>query len=89
VLQSRLDRIAFAAVLIVNNDFSAGVARALSSLVVRAIINHENVIELVTSSANDVPDMFLLLISRNDCGGLRTNLSERIALGLYHRRTTG
>ena len=78
--QSCLDRFAFAAVLIVNNDFRAGFSRALRGLIARTVIDHKDVIEPLAGSANDVADMFFVLIRRNDRGGLRTNLSERIAL---------
>src|SRR5437870_2274596 len=37
-------------------------------------------IELLACSTHDVADIFLILIRRNNCGGLRTNLGERIAL---------
>ena len=70
--ESCLNRFAFTAVLIVNKDFSAGFARAVCGLIARAVINHQDVIESFTGSANNVPDMFFVLICRNDCGGLRS-----------------
>src|SRR5262249_20452991 len=71
-LKSCLDRIPFATVLIVNNNVSAGLACTLSGLIARAVINHEDVIEVIKGPTNDIPDMFFVLIRRNDCRGLRT-----------------
>jgi hypothetical protein len=89
VRQSRLDRISFAAVLIMSNHFGAGFSCALRGPIARTIINDKDVVEALASSANDVANMFLILIRRNDCGRLGTNLNERIALRFSHRRTTG
>jgi hypothetical protein len=52
----------------VHNDFGAGLARTLGGSIGRAIINHKNVVESLASPANDVADMFFILIRRNDCG---------------------
>jgi len=54
-----------------NDHFSASFARALRGPIARAIVDDENVIESFPGSANNVPDMFLILVRRNDCGGLR------------------
>ena len=64
--QSGFDRLALAAVLFVDDDFGAGIARALGCFVGGAIIDDENIIELLASSANNVGDMFLLVVSGND-----------------------
>lgn len=53
-----------------NNDFSAGFARALCGLIARAFINHEDVVQPLASSANDVPNVIFVLIRRDDCGGV-------------------
>ena len=52
---SCLDRFAFAAVLIVNNDFCAGFARALCGLIARAIINDKDVIESLVGFDEQCP----------------------------------
>src|SRR6266436_4376930 len=87
--ESCLDRFTFAAILLVNDDFSSGFACALGGGIARAVINHEHAVESPASSTNDVADMFFVVIRRNNRGGLRTDLSERIALPFCHRRTIG
>src|SRR5436305_14947277 len=83
--QSCLNRFAFAAVLIVNNHLGAGFARTFFSLIGRSIVDHNYMVESFAGSANDVADMFFILIRRNNRGRLQTNVSERIPLRLYHR----
>src|SRR5438874_8504009 len=83
--QSCLNCFAFAAVLIVNNHLGTGLARTFCSLVGRSIVDHNDVVESFPGSANDVADMFFILIRRNNCGCLRMNVSERLPLLLYHR----
>src|SRR5437868_3022312 len=82
---SCLYRFAFAAVLIVNDHFGAGLARTFCSLIGRSIVDHNYVVESFAGSANDVADMLLILIRRNNRGRLRSYVSERIPLRLYHR----
>jgi hypothetical protein len=72
-----------------SNDFGTGFSRALRGLIARTVINDKDVFESLAGSANDVRDMLFILVRGNDCGCVRTNLSERIALSLCHRRTTG
>ena len=57
-----------------NNDFRAGFARTLRGLVCRAIVNHKDVAKSLAGSANDVADMFFVLIRRNNRSGLRSNV---------------
>src|SRR5438105_4795545 len=67
--QSSLDRLAFAAVLRMNDDFRAGFARALRRFISRAIIDNQNVVELLARSANHVPNMLFFVVSGNDRRG--------------------
>src|SRR5215217_3496856 len=76
--QSRLNRFAFAAVLIVNNHFGAGRARTFGSVVGRSIVDHKYVVESFASTANDVANMLFIFIRRNNCGGMRTDLAEPV-----------
>src|SRR6266699_4601370 len=70
--QSGLECLAFAAVLIVNNHFGAGFARALCSLIARAVINHKNVVKSLAGPPDNVADVFFVLIRRNNRGCLRS-----------------
>src|SRR6266699_696056 len=70
--QSGLDCLAFAAVLIVNNHFGAGFARALCGLIARAVINHKNVVKSLAGPPDNVADVFFVLIRRNNRGCLRS-----------------
>src|SRR6266481_766345 len=70
--QSGLDCLAFAAVLIVNNHFGAGFARALCSLIARAVINHKNVVKSLAGPPDNVADVFFVLVRRNNRGCLRS-----------------
>src|SRR6266566_4937235 len=70
--QSGLDCLAFAAVLIVNNHFGTGFARALCSLIARAVINHKNVVKSLAGPPDNVADVFFVLIRRNNRGCLRS-----------------
>src|SRR2546428_320616 len=49
-----------------NDHFGAGFARAVCRLISRAVIDDKNVVEFPARSANDVADMILLVVSRND-----------------------
>jgi len=66
VTKPGLDRLALAAILRMNNYFCASFTRARRRLIVGSIIDDEHMIELLTGSANDVADMFLFAIGRND-----------------------
>src|SRR5262249_11620447 len=72
VREAGLNCFAFALVLMVNNTFCAGFARALCRLIGRAVINNENVIQSFAGSTRDVADVFFVLIRRNNRGGLRS-----------------
>src|ERR1017187_5200634 len=74
VTQPRPDRLALPAVLRMNDHFRAGFARVRSSSIVRSIINYEDMIELLACPADNVTDMFFLVIRRNDGGDCRTIL---------------
>ena len=45
--QAGLDRFAFAAILRMDDDFGAGFARAVRGRVGRAVVDHQDVIELL------------------------------------------
>src|SRR6266702_3478500 len=68
VSQACLDRFAFAAVLAMDNNFSAGFARASCSVIARSIIDHDDMIELLAGSTNNVTDMLLFAVRRNNRG---------------------
>ena len=68
VAQPGPDRFALPAVLRMNDHFRAGFARVRSSLIGRSIIDDEDVIELLARPADNVADMFFLVIGRNDGG---------------------
>ena len=70
--QACLECCALTAVLIVNDDFRAGFARALCGTISRAVINNENVIKPFACSPSDVADVFLVLIRWNNRRGLGT-----------------
>ena len=54
VAQAGLDRFAFAAILRMNDDFGARFARALRGRIGRAVIDHEDMIELATRPLHDI-----------------------------------
>jgi hypothetical protein len=66
------------------NDFSAGRAGTIFRFIIRAIIDHQDMIEPVAGPPNHVGDMFLLAISRNNRGD-----GCSIASALHSQRTTG
>src|ERR1700730_11047784 len=98
--QPALDRLAFAAVLRMHDYLRSGFARTCGRLVVRAIIDDENMIELLPYALDDVADVLLLAIRRNDrsdCRSIRfvnrpgwNRRTARVAAPLFHcQRTTG
>ena len=76
--QPCLECFALTAVLIVNDDFRAGFARALCGVISRAVINNENVIEPFACSPSDVADVFFVLIRWNNRSGLGTNVFRHV-----------
>ncbi len=88
VSETCLDCFAFAAILIVNNDLGAGFPCALRGFIGRAVVDHQDAVELLARSSYDVADVIFVLIGRNNCSGLPANLSERVTFWLRHRRTT-
>lgn len=100
VTQPGPDRLALPAILRVNDHFRTGFARVRSSSIVRSIINYEDMIELLACPADNVTDMFFLVISRNDGGDRRAirfvhrprrhRRNVWAALPIFHcQRTTG
>ena len=88
VTKPGLDRLAFATILRMNNYFCAGFTRARRRLIVGAIIDDEHVIELLTRSANDVADMFLFALGRDDHRNGWSILHARTRV-FHCQRTTG
>src|SRR5205809_8022094 len=78
VTQPGLDRLAFAAVLFVNDYFRAGFARVVRGFVDRSVIDNEHVAELLARAPNHLANVLLLVVSGYD----------RRDLGHY-QRTTG
>ena len=78
--QSGFYRFAFTEIFFVNDHFRAGFACALRGFISRAIVDNQNVVELLSSSSNDVADMFLFVVSGNDRRDFRR---------LHPQRTTG
>jgi len=76
--QSCFDCFVLTAVLVVNNNFRAGFARALCGVISRAVINNENVIEPFACSPSDVADVFFVLIRWNNRSGLGTNVFRHV-----------
>jgi hypothetical protein len=88
VTKSRLDRLAFATILRMNNYLGAGFTRARRRLIVGSIVHDEHLIELLTRSADDVADMFLFPIGWDDRRNGWSILHARVCV--FHRqRTTG
>lgn len=83
VAQAGFDRFPFAAVLFVDNEFGASLARAFRGRVGRPIIDDENVIELLKSSSSNVADVFLFEVSGNDRGN-RRSVDRNIVRGRRH-----
>jgi hypothetical protein len=52
-----------------NDNFSAGFARTPSGVVARSIINHDDMIELLAGSTNNVTNMSFFAVCRNNRGG--------------------
>ena len=88
VTKPGLDRLALATILRMNNYFCASFTRARRRLIVGSIIDHEHMIELLTGSANDVADMFLFAIGRNDRRNGWPILHARARV-FHCQRTTG
>jgi hypothetical protein len=72
VRESGLNCFALALVLSVNNNFGAGFASALCSLIARAVINHKNVVKSLAGPPDNFADVFFVLIRRNNRGCLRS-----------------
>src|SRR4051812_5510711 len=89
--QPGFDRLAFAAVLFVNDYFRAGRARIVGSFIDRPVINNKNVVELLARSTNNVADVSLFVVSGNDRRDLRHLADNRMKIGRVirtaHKRT--
>jgi len=86
VTQSGFNRFAFALILFVNDHLRTGFARALGGFIGRSIIDHENIIELLSRPADDFTDVFLLVVGGND----RSNawlIQRRFCLSVLSCRT--
>ena len=68
VAQTGLDRFAFATILRMNDYFRAGHARVSAGLVGRAVIDHENMVQLGPRPQDNFADVFFLVVSGNDRG---------------------
>src|SRR5438105_10804031 len=64
--QSGFDGLAFTAVLFVHDHFRAGFTRTLGGFVGRTVVDYENVVQLLPGPADNVANMFLLIIGGND-----------------------
>ena len=66
VTQARLDRFAFAAVLRMDDDFRSRISRGGRGRIGRAVIDHQDMIELLERAPDHIGDMFFFEISGND-----------------------
>ena len=66
VTQARLDRFAFATILRMDNDFGSRISRGGRSGIGRAVIDHQDIIELLKRAPDNIGDMFFFEISGND-----------------------
>jgi hypothetical protein len=64
--QSGFDRLAFAAILRMNDHFRAGFTRAIRRFISRTVVDNQNVVELLTRSSNDIANMLFFVVSGND-----------------------
>ena len=64
--QPALDGFAFAEISFMNDDFTAGFTGAFRRLIGRSIIDDKNIVQLLPGSADDVSDVFLFVVRRND-----------------------
>src|SRR5205085_7705308 len=81
--QTGFDGLALAQIFFVNNYFGAGFTRAFRGFVARAVIDDQNVIELLASPTNYVADVLLFVVSGNDRRDLRFHPSadDRMKIG--------
>jgi len=65
------DRFALPAILRMNDYFRTSFTRVRSSLIVRSIINYEDMIELLAGPADNITDVFLLLMEEKPLRGAK------------------
>ena len=64
--QPGLDRFTFAAIFRMNDHLAASFPGPGRGLIGRSIIDHQNIIKLLPGPPNNVPDVLLFVVSRND-----------------------
>ena len=72
VAQTGLNRFPFPDIHRMDDDFCAAFARAGRGRVVRAVVDHKDVIELRESPLGHPADMRFLVIGRDDCSDIAT-----------------
>jgi hypothetical protein len=80
--EPRLDRLTFSSVFGMADHLRPREARPCRSLVPRAIVNYQNMLKFPLGPLNYIPDVFLFVVSRNDCRDALSILARR---RLLHR----
>src|SRR6266446_4900358 len=64
--QACLDRFAFAGILRMDNDLRSRILRASRGCIWRAVINHQNIVELLKRAPDNIGNVLFLEVSGND-----------------------